>query len=94
MVTVTDDEKPTPSVPPTDTTLRRGEKGSRILEREPVDTCDCGGTWYEEEIATGDIVIGTWDPETFDSDKFRLHTSWERTERRVRCDRCGAGWSF
>ncbi|MFB6207317.1 MAG: hypothetical protein ABEJ05_12420, partial [Haloglomus sp.] len=59
-----------------------------------VDRCDCGGTLYEVEIATGETIVATWDPETFDSDEYELTTTYERTERRVECDRCGGGWSF
>jgi hypothetical protein len=90
-----DDEKPTPPVPPTDTVeIREKRTGPRTLERERVDTCDCGGTIYEETIATGRTILAIWSALDFDSDRFRLSEEYEQTERRVRCDRCGWRYTF
>ncbi|RDZ61394.1 hypothetical protein C5B90_19160 [Haloferax sp. Atlit-12N] len=88
------DDKPTPPVPPTDTTTRPSGRGTRTVSSDVVDTCDCGGTVVDEEVTTGKFVIGMWDAEMFDSDEFSLHTEWEQTERRVRCRRCNAGYEY
>ena len=89
------DEKPTPSVPPKET-MEHPEKrtGTRVLESEAVDTCDCGGTIYDERVATGRVILAFWDYQEWDSDDFKLSTEYEETENRVRCDRCGAGWDY
>lgn len=88
-----DGEKPHPPVPPSNHSVARelSEHRSRTLERERLDTeCPgCGGPVYYEEVATGETVIATWDPETFDPDEYELTTSYERTERYQECERCG-----
>lgn len=92
---MTDDEKPLPPVPPAHAFVHPEKRhGTRILERERVDTCDCGGTIYEERVVTGRIIVETWDAEQFDADEFRVSNEREETEGRVECDCCGAGWTF
>ncbi|MFC7128457.1 hypothetical protein [Haloferax chudinovii] len=87
-------DKPTPSVPPTDFTRYETGKGSRVIETKHVETCDCGGDIVDETIATGRMVVGMWDAEHFDPDEYQLSEEWKETESRVRCTRCGAGWSY
>lgn len=54
------DWKPTLPVPPTDEFVRpEKRRGSRILERGRVAARDCGGTLYDEAIATGQAVVAT-----------------------------------
>lgn len=91
-----DTDLPKPPVPPSYQQVipERQQKGSRTLERERVDTCDCGGTVYQEEVATGRIVVATWDPEVFDANEFQLETEYEQVERAVRCDGCGWGYTY
>ena len=90
-----DSEKSTPPVPPSDEIVHPVKNtGTRILERERVDVCDCGGTLYQETIATGRVIIATWSAEHFDPDEYALTDEYLQTEGRVECDRCGAGWSF
>jgi hypothetical protein len=70
---VSDDEKPTPPVLPQDITeIREKRTGPRTLGRERVDTCDCGGTIYEETIATGRTMLAIWYYDDWDSDVYRL----------------------
>lgn len=89
------DEKPYPSVPPTDEIVHpEKRRGTRTLDRERSGECDCGGTIYTKKIATGRIIVAMWDSELFDSDEYDLSTQYGETERRVECDRCGAGWSY
>lgn len=70
------------------------QKGRRVLESNAVDSCDCGGTLFDERIATGRIIVNLWDSEQFDPDEFRLHSEYEETEGRVRCNNCQAGWTY
>ena len=89
------EEKPTPPVPPMDRTeISEKRKGTRVLEREAVDTCDCGGTIYDQRVATGRVILAFWDSMEWDSDEYQLSTEYEETEGRVRCDRCGAGYDY
>lgn len=91
----TDTEKPTPAVPPEDfIPLPEKQTGSRVLESTRVDSCDCGGDVVEEEVATGRWMLAVWSDDYFDREEYALSEEIERTERRVRCDRCGMGWSF
>ena len=87
------DEKPTPPVPPADhVRVRELDSGrTRTLEREAVDTCQCGGTIYYEEVATGQTMMVVWDYDGWDSETYKLSKTYERTERCQRCDRCGWG---
>ena len=92
---MSDDEKPLPPVPPTDEIVHpEKNRGTRVLKRERVDTCDCGGTIYEERVATGRVIVAMWDPREFDSDEYRLQSEYDQTEGRVQCDRCSAGWTY
>jgi len=89
------DEKPTPSIPPTDRIIHPEEnRGTSVLESEAVDTCDCGGTIYDEQIATGKTIIAMWDATEFDSETYKLSEQYPQTENRVRCDRCSTGWTY
>jgi len=88
------DEKPTPPVPPSDhmrVPELDDEATGGVIEREPQDTeCpQCGGTIYYVARKTGEAMMATWDPETFDHDEYRLDETYERTERYQVCDRCG-----
>ena len=85
-------EKPAPPVPPTDSIrLPEHEKtvGTRTLEQDPVDLCDCGGTIYYVERATGRVIIDMWDAVDWDSDEYRLSVERDEIERYQQCDRCG-----
>jgi len=89
------DEKPTPPVPPMDTMEHpEKRKGTRVLESEPVDTCDCGGVIHEQRVATGRVILAFWDGEEWDPEEYQTSTEYEETEGRVRCDRCGAGYDY
>jgi len=88
------EEKPTPPVPPSDQFTIPSNRGHRTLEREAVDRCTCGGTLYDERHTTGRMVVHTWSPENWDSDEYRLEDEHPETERRVECDRCGAGYTY
>lgn len=92
---MSDDEKPTPPVPPMDEIIHpEKEHGSCVLEREAVDTCDCGGTIYDEEIATGRVILAIWEATDFDPDDYQLSVEYDETERRVECSHCSAGWTY
>jgi hypothetical protein len=92
---VSDDQKPTPPVPPMDhTEIREKRTDSRVIESERVGSCDCGGTLYDQKIATGRTMLAIWEYTDWDSDEYRLSEEYEQTERRVRCDRCGGGYTY
>ena len=74
----------TPQVPPTDVIRVESGKASRILDRERIGDCDCGGTRYRVERTTGYECIGMW-PEIAPEAEAR----WEQTERSIECDHCG-----
>jgi hypothetical protein len=87
------DEKPHPAVPPSEHSRARelDKGGSRTLDRERLDTpCpQCGGPVYYFEVATGEMMVATWDPEQFDPDQYELTEIYERREGYQECARCG-----
>ena len=90
-----DSEKSTPPVPPSDEFVHPEKSvGTRVLESERVDVCDCGGTIRQEMVATGRVIVATWSRESFDPEEYELSTEYLQTAGRVECDRCGAGWTF
>ena len=88
------EEKPTPPIPPTSADVIPNAGTKRRLDREAVERCDCGGMVWDEQIATGHLVVGSWDEADFDSEEWKLHTEWDQTENEVRCDRCGWGYDY
>lgn len=89
------DEKPTPPVPPSNhMEIPEKRKGSRVVDREFVQECDCGGKIYDEQVKTGRMMVATWDPEMFDQEKYKLSTEYEQTEGRARCERCGVLYTY
>lgn len=89
------DDKPTPPVPPTDhVEIPEKRKGTRVVEREFVEICDCGGKIYDETVKTGRVRLAMWSAEDFDSDEYRLSEEYEQTEGRVRCERHGELYTY
>jgi len=86
------DGKPTPSVDPDDVITNPDRtRRERVLEREPIEACECGGTRMRETVATGTILVEIWNNETFDPSEFELVSQREEIEHRIRCNRCGEG---
>lgn len=58
-------------------------------DEQDVECPGCGGSMVYIERGTGEMMMASWDPETFDPDEYKLSETYERVERYQICERCG-----